>query len=99
MCAAPATNMCAAPATNMCAAPATNMFVACAESTSLPQPQCHEHRLALPEDFADFFEVLAADIRNPGKAGLMGAISAGVVDAQEFIRRPEEVLTIQSAAH
>jgi hypothetical protein len=73
-----------------------NMFVACGEPSDLPRPQCHNGRLAI-SDAADFFDVLAADIRNPGKVSLLGAASAGVIDPQEFIRRPGEILKVQVA--
>jgi len=77
-----------------------NMFVACGEPSDLPRPQCHNGRLAIGDasgDASGFFDVLAADIRNPGKVSLLGAASAGVLDPQEFIRRPGEILKVQVA--
>jgi hypothetical protein len=75
-----------------------NMYVSCAEPTSLPQPQCSSTaKLAVPEsELEGFYDCLAADVRNPSKSALLSAASAGVIDPADFIRRPDERLTIRT---
>ena len=84
-----------------------NMYVSCAEPTSLPQPQCLSSsssaasvataKLAVPEsELEGFYDCLAADVRNPSKSALLSAASAGVIDPADFIRRPDERLTIRT---
>ena len=74
-----------------------NMYVSCAEASALHSGPglCVGRRLAVPaERLDDFYDILAADARNPSKAGLLAAISAGVLDPLDFIRRPGERLEI-----
>lgn len=78
-----------------------NIYVSCAEAPRSPaeapavQQQCVDRKLAVPEDrLADFYDILAADVRNPSKTGLLTAVSAGVFDPLDFIRRPGEHLSI-----
>jgi len=57
------------------------------------QPQCSRGRLAIPEDrLADFYDLLADDVRNSGKMRLLASIGPGVFSPKEFIIRPDEVL-------
>ena len=84
----------AAAGTGLAAAP-INMFIACAEQTDLPRSQCEAGRLAIADrDLAGFFDCLARDVHNAGKATLLSAASAGVLDGLDFIRRPDEHITI-----
>jgi hypothetical protein len=56
-------------------------------------------KLAVPQDqLGDFFDILASDVRNPSKTGLLSAVSAGVFDPLEFIRRPGEHLIVTVGA-
>jgi len=75
-----------------------NMYVSCAEKSAVhgtASGLCSGHRLAVPADrIDDFYDILAADVRNPGKTGLLAAISAGVLNSLDFIRRPGEHLDI-----
>ncbi|NBP52265.1 MAG: hypothetical protein EBU70_14005 [Actinobacteria bacterium] len=75
-----------------------NMYVSCAEESAVHDAApglCHGRRLVVPaERLGDFYDILAADVRNPGKTGLLAAVSAGVLDALDFIRRPGEHLDI-----
>ena len=76
-----------------------NMYVSCAEKSAVHGTTraglCAGHRLAVPADrIDDFYDILAADVRNPGKTGLLAAISAGVLNSLDFIRRPGEHLDI-----
>jgi hypothetical protein len=72
-----------------------NMFVACSEQTDLPRSQCVDGRLAIADrDLAGFFDCLARDVHSAGKATLLSAASAGVLDGLDFIRRPDEHITI-----
>jgi hypothetical protein len=49
----------------------------------------------VPEDRLDaFYDILAADVQNPSKAGLLSAVSAGVFDPLDFVRRPGEHLSV-----
>lgn len=69
-----------------------NVYVACSDGAA---PHCEGRRLAVPADrLDDFYDILAADVRNPGKTGLLTAVSAGVFDPLDFIRRPGENLSI-----
>ena len=77
-----------------------NMYVSCAEASVLHSGPglCVGPRLAVPaERLDDFYDILAADVRNPGKEGLLAAISAGVLDPLDFIRRSGEHLEIKLA--
>jgi len=78
-----------------------NMFVSCAEpgsTVAASQGQCAKSRLVVPEDrLADFFDILAADVRNPNKTELLSAAAAGSFDALDFIRRPGEHLSLRPA--
>ena len=84
-----------------------NMYVACAEDTSLPRPQCVkvdskwklQSNAPQMSDLSDFYDILAADIRNLGKSALVAAATSGVIDAQDFIRRPGEILRVQAASY
>jgi hypothetical protein len=76
-----------------------NMYVSCAEESAVnvgdPSGMCFKRRLVVPADrLEDFYDILAADVRNPGKMELLAAISAGVLDSLDFIRRPGEHLDI-----
>lgn len=75
-----------------------NVYVSCAEESTVHDAApglCHGRRLVVPaERLGDFYDILAADVRNPGKTGLLAAVSAGVLDALDFIRRPGEHLNI-----
>ena len=74
---------------------ADNMFVSCSEQSSLPRNQCVAGKLAVPaNDLSGFYDCLAADIRNPSKALLLSAASAGVLNPLEFIKRPDEHLQV-----
>ena len=74
----------------------SNVYAACSGSRAAPgAAQCEGQRLAVPAGrLDDFYDILAADVRNPGKAGLLAAASAGVFDALEFLRRPGEHLSV-----
>ena len=78
--------------------PLANMYVSCAEESAVHEAGpglCSGRRLVVPaERLGDFYDILAADVRNPGKTGLLAAVSAGVLDALDFIRRPGERLDI-----
>jgi hypothetical protein len=77
----------------------SNMYVACAEGAGLSAPHCAGPRLLIRADrLDDFYDILAADVQNPGKAGLLAAVSAGVFDPLDFIRRPAEHLAISLGA-
>jgi hypothetical protein len=81
------------------AAAQTNIFVSCAEATAVPKAQCAGRRLAVPADrLDDFYDILAADVQNPGKTALLAAVSAGVSDPLAFQRRPGEHLTVTFGA-
>ena len=75
-----------------------NMYVSCAEESAVhgvASGMCAGRHLVVPaERLDDFYDILAADVRNPGKTGLLAAISAGVLDPLDFIRRPGERLDI-----
>ena len=77
---------------------AANMFTTCDSADSGPGPdqaqaQCSRGRLAVPEDrLADFYDLLADDVRNSGKMRLLASIGPGVFSPKEFIIRPDEVL-------
>jgi hypothetical protein len=72
---------------------APNAYVSCGEPTAAPRGQCEGARLALPADLADdFFALLAADVRDPGKASLLAAAAGGVFEPLEFVERPGERL-------
>jgi hypothetical protein len=82
---------------------AGNLYVACADAPREAGPagapglgaQCVGGKLAVPaRRLADFYDLLAADVRNPGKVGLLAAASAGVFEPLEFIRRPGEHLQV-----
>ena len=90
----------AVPAAGMAGRALPNMYVSCAEASAVHGDDaaglCAGRRLVIPEDrLEDFYDILAADVRNPGKTGLLAAISAGVFDPLLFIRRPGEILTIE----
>lgn len=73
----------------------SHIFVSCSETSSVPSEQCSGRRLVVPaERIDDFYDILAADVRNPGKEGLLSALSAGVFDPLDFQRRPDEHLTV-----
>ncbi len=73
---------------------AGNMYVACAAPGGEPGTHCVARKLAVPRRrIGDFYEILARDVLNPGKAGLLSAMSAGVFDPLDFIRRPGEHLS------
>jgi hypothetical protein len=80
-----------------------NIYVSCAEPSSVHDSapaMCVGRRLAVPADrLDDFYDILAADIRNPGKTELLAAISAGVFDPLTFIRRPGENLAVELGVH
>jgi hypothetical protein len=73
-----------------------NVYVSCGEAgEGAPQAQCAGGRLRVPEDRLDaFYDILAADVQNPSKAGLLSAVSAGVFDPLDFVRRPGEHLSV-----
>jgi hypothetical protein len=74
-----------------------NYYIACSSGVGAPamRAHCSGRRLNVPaEKLDDFYDCLAADIRNPGKVGLLAAASAGVFEPLSFIRRPGEHLTI-----
>jgi hypothetical protein len=71
-------------------APLANMYISCTEASAVhadaPGP-CVGRQLTVPaERLDDFYDILAADVRNPSKRGLLAAISAGVFDPLSFIR-------------
>lgn len=80
-----------------------NIYVSCAEPSSVHESApalCVGRRLAVPADrLDDFYDILAADIRNPSKTELLAAISAGVFDPLTFIRRPGENLAVELGVH
>jgi len=77
----------------------SHIFVSCGEQSSVPAGQCSGKRLVIPpERIDDFYDILAADVRNPGKTGLLSALSAGVFDPLDFQRRPGERLTVTLGA-
>ena len=68
------------------AEPPANLYAAAPEGS----------RLVVPADrLADFYDILAADVRDPGKAGLLSAVAAGVFEPLDFIRRPGEHLSVR----
>jgi len=74
--------------------PSRNMYVSCSGMSS-DEAQCKGQRLMVPEArLNDFYDILAADVLNPGKTNLLAAVSAGVFDPLDFIRRPGENLGI-----
>jgi hypothetical protein len=78
---------------------AQHIFVSCSEASSIPSGQCSGRRLVVPADrIDDFFDILAADVRNPGKSGLLSALSAGVFDPLDFQRHPGEHLVVTLGA-
>jgi hypothetical protein len=78
---------------------AQHIFVSCSEVSSIPSGQCSGRRLVVPADrIDDFFDILAADVRNPGKGGLLSALSAGVFDPLDFQRHPGEHLVVTLGA-
>lgn len=74
----------------------TNIFVSCVEKTSvLMDSVCVNHKLAVPADrLNDFYQILAADVRNPGKTDIITAISSGVFNYLDFIYRVGEHINI-----
>ena len=79
----------------------SNIYVSCAEDSSVgASTLCVGRRLAVPADrLDDFYDILAADVRNAGKTELLAAISAGVFDPLTFIRRPGESLAVELGVH
>ena len=77
-----------------------NMIVPCtAVLRTAAAPQCAGARLLVPADrLDDLCSILASDIHNPGKRGLLSSIRAGTIDPLRFIERPDEHLSI-SAVH
>ena len=72
---------------------AANLFTTCAEAGA--DSACAGGRLAVPAARLDaFYDILAADVRNPSKTGLLSALAAGVFDPLDFIRRPGEHLSL-----
>ena len=70
-----------------------NMYVSCTESSDITKEQCVNRQLAVPSDrLDDFYDILAADVQNPGKTGLLSAISAGVFDPLKFITSSRRAL-------
>jgi hypothetical protein len=85
--------------------PVENIYVSCSSANSnavaaaATHSQCAsvsgKRRLVVPADrLGDFYDCLAADIHNPGKSGLLAAVSAGVFEPLSFIRRPGEHLSL-----
>lgn len=73
-----------------------NMYAACADRGG---PQCLGARLAVEASrLDDFYDILAADVRNAGKGPLLTAVSAGVFAPLDFIRRPGEHLSVTVGA-
>jgi hypothetical protein len=71
-----------------------NMYSACHSGGE--HRHCVGRKLAVPDDRLDgFYDILAADVRNPYKAATLATNAAGVFDPLRFIRRPGEHLTIQ----
>lgn len=74
----------------------SNMYVSCAEESTLPNPLCLDNRLLIPKNrINDFYDILAADIRNPSKTNILAAIAAGVLDPLTFIKKTGEHLSIK----
>ena len=67
-----------------------NMYVSCAEESAVHDAApglCHGRRLVVPaERLGDFYDILAADVRNPGKTGLLAAVWVAVL--REWEQRP-----------
>jgi hypothetical protein len=83
------------PAEGAAAPEPRNLYVACSEPGPHAGAQCRGGKLAVPADrLDDLFDILAADVRNPGKAGLLTAVSAGAFEPLSFIRRPGEHLSV-----
>lgn len=74
----------------------SNMYVSCAEGSTLTANSlCARKQLIIPMDrITDFYDILAADIRNPSKTNLLAAVSAGAFDPLEFIQHSGEQLTV-----
>jgi hypothetical protein len=73
-----------------------NIYVACSEAGPTSKGQCVGRALAVPADrLDDFYDILAADVRNAGKAGLLAAVSAGVFEPLDFTRRAGEHLAVR----
>jgi hypothetical protein len=75
---------------------AQNMYVACSgPDASSSTTQCENNLLVVPDDrIEEFYDILAADVRNPSKTAQLTAVSAGVFDPLDFIRRLGEHLTV-----
>ena len=81
--------------------PPGNLYVACGDARghAAAAAHCARQKLVVPADrIDDFYDILAADILNPGKTGLLSAVSAGVFDPLDFIRRPGEHLALAVSA-
>ncbi|GFR88332.1 BA71V-G1340L [Elysia marginata] len=73
-----------------------NVYVACSLPSEVDRPQCTRKRLQmLPEKFAPYVSILAADILNPLKAAILGTLTSGVIDGARFVARPGERISIR----
>jgi hypothetical protein len=71
-----------------------NLYTECGGLPAGETSQCANGKLRVPTDLLDaYYDILAADVQNPGKTGLLAAASAGVFDPPDFIRRPGERLS------
>jgi hypothetical protein len=70
-----------------------NIYLTCSEEVD--STNCSGGKLIVPESrINDLYDILASDIRNKSKTNVISAISSGVFDPLNFIRRPGEHLVI-----
>jgi hypothetical protein len=75
-----------------------NVYAACSEQKRLRDaadaPQCRRGKLLVPADrIDDFYDILAADVRNPYRETAL--VAAGSFDPLNFVRRVGETLTVE----
>lgn len=71
-----------------------NIYTPCSEKSIL-SVACRGGKLMVPKERIDeMYDILAYDVHNKGKSSILSAISSGVFDPLDFIRRPGEHLTI-----
>jgi len=73
----------------------SNSYAACGQRAA-DQPQCREGKLLVPEkEFSDLVELLAADLHNPIKDGVLTLYTSGVIDELKFEERAGESIELR----